>query len=122
MDAEKVQKHRLRTQESYAFNWGLNIDLELQSPFIPTHENMAALRIDPVLPAHELASNLRCAFSGIVAGNVKAFGIEQIRKHGPYQLSGDKGITSALDELLRSFEQQNRMKLSKGYKPCYKMK
>lgn len=119
---EHVQRYRRRTQESYAFNWNLNVDLSLQRPFIPTHENMVGLNLDRSLPAHELASNLRCAFSGIVAGNVKAYGINQIAQHGPYQLRGDRVMSKALDELLAGFVAQKRMKLSSAkYRPCYEL-
>ena len=40
-------------------------------------------------PVHELAANLRRAFSGIVTGNVKEHGIAAIERDGPYELSGD---------------------------------
>ena len=74
------------------------------------------------MPRHELAAQLRCAFSGIVAGNVKAFGIAQVRKQGPYQLRGDPELMTALDELLRGFVEQGRMTLKgRGYQPCYRM-
>ena len=116
---ERVRKYRMRKEESYAFNWSLSLDLALQKPFIPTHENMAALSLDRSLPPHQLAANLRCVFSGIVAGNVKAYGIAQIAEHGPYQLRGDPQLSRALDGLLTSFIRQRRMKLSKEYQPCY---
>lgn len=118
----EVHEQRKHNQEAYYFNWNLPIDDSLQTPFVPTHGNMAALRIDPALPKHELASQLRSAFSGIVAGNVKAFGIAQVAQHGPYQLHGDRKIMAALDELLVIFVEQQRMKLGKGrqdYVPCY---
>jgi len=118
---EQVRKERMRKEESYAFNWSLSLDQALQQPFIPTHENMATLQLDRSLPAHRLAANLRCLFSGIVAGNVKAYGIEQIARHGPYQLRGDPQLSRALDQLLSFFVRQQRMKLSKGYQPCYQI-
>ncbi|MDB9754004.1 DUF3412 domain-containing protein, partial [Oceanospirillaceae bacterium] len=64
---------------------------------------------------------LRKAMSGIVAGNVKTFGLEQIRLHGPYKLKAQTKMLDKLDVLLRSFVAQNRMKLpgSKAYQPCY---
>jgi hypothetical protein len=97
----------------------------LQTPFIPTHENMASLNLDPNLPTHQLASNLRSAFSGIVAGNVKAFGIRAVAKHGPYQLNGSAILMAAIDKLLKSFVKQKRMKLGQdehAYSPCYEIK
>ena len=44
---------------------------------------------------HELAANLRRAFSGIVTGNVKEVGIQAIETLGPYELAGDAGASCA---------------------------
>ncbi|MDT8370599.1 MAG: nucleotide 5'-monophosphate nucleosidase PpnN [Gammaproteobacteria bacterium] len=119
-----IHKQRSASSEAYYFNWQLKISPDLQHPFEPTHENMAALRLDPNLPKHELASQLRSAFSGIVAGNVKSFGIRQVAKNGPYKIHGDRTIMNAIDELLRVFVKEQRMKLGQGekdYKPCYQI-
>jgi hypothetical protein len=117
-----VHRDRRKTQEAYYYNWRLHVDKMLQSPFEPTHENMASLQLDRSMPKHELAAQLRRAFSGIVAGNVKAFGIEQIAQLGPYQISGEVEIMDALDDLLRGFVEQRRMKLGSGeYVPCYQV-
>ena len=98
------------------------ISPDLQEPFVPTHDAMAALQLDAHLPKHELASALRRVFSGLVAGNVKAFGIEQVRLHGPYQLSGDKKFLSSMDRLLQMLVRQKRMKLDQEkYQPCYQL-
>lgn len=121
---EKVHRQRRRKQEAYYFNWNLHIDPMLQMPFVPTHDNMAALNISRELPRHEFASQLRAAFSGLVAGNVKAFGINQITEKGPYQLTGDREILAEMDNLLRSFVRHKRMKLGEGedrYRPCYEL-
>ena len=118
----RVQRHRGKTQEAYYYNWSLNIAPHLQEPFIPSHENMAALRLFRDLPPHQLASQLRCAFSGIVAGNVKPDGIERIAEHGPYQLRGEPTLMTELDELLQQFVTQGRMKLHEHpYRPCYQL-
>jgi predicted Rossmann-fold nucleotide-binding protein len=121
---EKVHARRRHSQEAYYFNWELHIPPDLQQPFIPTHDEMAALQLRPEGPEHKLASALRCAFSGLVAGNVKAFGIEQVRAHGPYKLSGDKKLLSSMDRLLQMLVSQQRMKLGVGaqeYQPCYQL-
>lgn len=119
---DSVHRNRRKTQEAYYYNWRLHVDKMLQSPFEPTHENMASLQLDRSMPKHELAAQLRRAFSGIVAGNVKAFGIEQIAMHGPYQITGEPELMDALDDLLRGFVEQRRMKLGSGeYKPCYEV-
>ena len=62
-------------------------------------------------PVHELAANLRRAFSGIVTGNVKENGMRAIEKFGPYELTGDPSMMTLLDELLTAFVAQKRMKL-----------
>lgn len=119
---ERVRKHRLKTQDAYGFNWDLTIDPELQRPFEPTHENMAALTLDRSLEPARLAAQLRQAFSGLVAGNVKADGIEQVEKYGPFVMHGEAEIMNELDLLLESFIAQRRMKIDiEGYKPCWCM-
>ncbi len=122
---QQVHHERRTASDAYYFNWKLHIASELQRPFIPTHANMAGLKLDPNLPTHQLASNLRAAFSGIVAGNVKAFGIRQIAEHGPYQINGDPKLLEAIDSLLHRFVKEKRMKLGQdehAYKPCYEIK
>ncbi len=118
---EKVHRHRRNHSESYAYNWQLTIPTEFQQPFDPSHKNMKQLNLHRNQPDYQLAAELRRAFSGIVAGNVKANGIERIKKHGPYLLKGDPELIEALDKLLVSFVEQGRMKLNGEYKPCYKL-
>ncbi|MDG2047137.1 MAG: nucleotide 5'-monophosphate nucleosidase PpnN [Halioglobus sp.] len=119
---DEVHARRRAAHQAYYFNWELVISPDLQAPFVPTHEAMAALQLHMRLPRHELASALRCVFSGLVAGNVKTFGIEQVRTRGPYQLSGDKSLLSSMDRLLRTLVRQKRMKLDqKQYQPCYQL-
>ena len=120
--ADKVLEYRRSEKDAYYFNWKLNIPEDLQIPFEPTHESMAKLDLRKDQPIHTLASNLRRAFSGIVAGNVKEQGIIQIREKGPFELSGDPEIMQALDMLLRTFVAQNRMKIGTStYIPCYRV-
>jgi hypothetical protein len=72
--------------------------------------------------SHSLAANLRRAFSGVVAGNVKDSGIRSIEKHGLFEISGDRDIMEPMDALLAAFVAQSRMKLpGKAYVPCYKI-
>lgn len=118
---ERVHHHRRRHSESYAYNWQLKIPESFQQPFLPTHENMRQLALHKNQASHILAAELRRAFSGIVAGNVKAEGIAQITAHGPYQIKGDKALMDKLDILLHSFVKQRRMKLKGEYKPCYQL-
>ena len=117
-----VFEYRKDNKDAYYFNWLLHIDSAFQYPFEPTHDNMSKLAIQPNLPSHELAANLRCMFSGLVAGNVKETGIKHIEEKGPYQIHGDKKIMLLLDQLLSSFVDQGRMSLKgAGYKPCYQI-
>ncbi|WP_281251661.1 nucleotide 5'-monophosphate nucleosidase PpnN [Oceanospirillum sanctuarii] len=119
---DEVEKSRRINSDAFYFNWRLKISPEFQQPFEPTHENMAALNIRLDQPTHLLAANLRRAFSGIVAGNVKAQGITAIEQFGPFQINGDEEIMAPLDALLQSFVQQQRMKLpGTEYNPCYEI-
>ena len=118
-----VEEYRTKNQDAYHYNWAINIDHDFQMPFEPTHENMSSLRLYKDMPTHELAANLRRAFSGIVAGNVKAQGVSAIEEHGPYEISGDPSIMEPLDKLLNAFVDQGRMKLpGTKYTPCYTVK
>ncbi|MCU7239094.1 nucleotide 5'-monophosphate nucleosidase PpnN [Pseudomonas peradeniyensis] len=118
-----VKQFRRERNDAFHFNWLLKIDEGFQHPFDPTHENMANLALRRELPPHELAANLRRAFSGIVAGNVKDKGIRLIEEHGPYQIRGDAAILDPLGRLLQAFVDQHRMKLPGGaaYVPCYEV-
>lgn len=120
---KQVKSSRLTSGDAYGFNWTLKIAEDLQHPFEPTHANMAALNLHKEQPVEHLVADLRRAFSGIVAGNVKESGMKQIEQHGTYKLQGDPQIMKQLDELLRSFVEQHRMKLPGGtaYKPCYEI-
>ncbi|MDG2916513.1 nucleotide 5'-monophosphate nucleosidase PpnN [Bisgaard Taxon 10/6] len=118
-----VRHQRYADNDSYCFNWSLKIDYAFQQPFVPTHENMANLNLHLNQSAVDLAANLRCAFSGIVAGNIKADTQDQIEKFGKFQLHGAPELMKKMDKLLESFVKQHRMKLPTGdaYVPCYEI-
>ncbi len=116
-----VRAHRKDQKDSYYFNWSVHIPLEYQQPFEPSHEAMAALDLHHGRPAPALAADLRRAFSGIVAGNVKEDGMRRIEEFGPFEIHGDPEIMQALDALLRGFVEQRRMKISGDYRPCYRV-
>jgi predicted Rossmann-fold nucleotide-binding protein len=120
---EKVRRYRIRFNDAFYFNWLLDIQEGFQTPFVPNHETMRNLELSRELPLHVLAANLRRAFSGIVAGNVKPEGLREIHEHGQFEIQGESEIMRALDKLLRSFVKQNRMKLpgDKDYEPCYRI-
>ena len=120
---EEVTRYRKAHNDAFHFNWLLKIADDFQHPFDPTHENMASLNLHRNQPVHELAAQLRRAFSGIVAGNVKDQGVRLIEAHGPYEIRGDQEIMKPLDLLLQAFVAQHRMKLPGGtaYEPCYRV-
>ena len=117
-----VTNFRRQNSDAYYYNWILEIDQELQKPFHPTHENIAKLQLDSSLPRHQLAASLRRAFSAIVSGNVKESGIRSIEEYGPFEIRGEQKIMHSLDDLLKSFVHQERMKIpSTRYSPCYRI-
>ncbi|TZF91837.1 nucleotide 5'-monophosphate nucleosidase PpnN [Cognatilysobacter lacus] len=118
---KRVREQRIGHRDSFFFNWSIDIPLPFQRPFVPTHEAMAALDLHHGRKPHELAADLRRAFSGIVAGNVKEDGIRRVEEFGPFEIHGDEDIMQALDALLRGFVQQHRMKIAGDYRPCYRV-
>lgn len=119
---QQVRQFRKDHGDAYYFNWLLKIDPLFQQPFVPTHQNIRNLNLHKEQDSHQLAANLRRAFSGIVAGNVKDEGIRAIEQHGHFEICGDADIMGLMDSLLNSFVVQHRMKLpGKTYLPCYKI-
>jgi len=117
----KVREYRIAHKDSFYFNWSVDIPLTFQRPFVPTHEAMAALDLHKGRKPHELAADLRRAFSGIVAGNVKEEGLKRIEEFGPFEIHGDADLMQSLDALLRAFVEQRRMKIAGDYRPCYRV-
>lgn len=119
---DAVLTHRDEVDDASYFAWSLTVDRRFQRPFAPTHTAMAGLELSSRLPPHELACNLRQAFSGIVSGNVKEDGIKSVEAHGPFELRADANIAQALDTLLRTFVADGRMRLpGERYIPCYRI-
>ena len=118
----RVRMRRRKSGDAFYFNWLLKVESDFQAPFVPNHENMRELSLHKDMAPHLLAANLRRAFSGIVAANVKVEGINAIREHGPFEIRGEKAVMEPLDRLLRAFVAQNRMKLAgSDYKPTYRI-
>ncbi len=118
----EVLKFRDDNDDAAYFNWLLRVDADLQTPFAPSHEAMAAQVLQRDLPRHRLIANLRRVLSGIVNGNVKEEGIRAVESNGPYEIRGEREIVAALDRLLRSFVAQERMRLpGREYTPCYRL-
>ncbi len=116
-----VAEYRAARNDAFYFNWRLRVEHELQRPFLPTHDSMADLALQRAQAPHLLAANLRRAFSGIVAGNVKEDGIRAVERYGPFQIRGERAILTAMDDLLQAFVAQHRMKLLGHYTPCYQL-
>ncbi|HJN50502.1 MAG: nucleotide 5'-monophosphate nucleosidase PpnN [Pseudomonadales bacterium] len=116
----KITRFRQRHRDAYYFNWRLTIPDIFQFPFEPTHPNMAALQLHSGLEGFQLAANLRCALSGLVAGNVKKNSRDAVARLGPFNIQGDADLVANLDRLLRYFISEGRMMLDGGrYTPCY---
>ena len=120
---QDVLAFRNKHGDAYYFNWRLRISGEFQQPFVATHDSMRQLHIDEGQPSHELAANLRRAFSGIVSGNVREDTADLIDRDGPFEIDGSRRIMGLLDDMLAAFVDQQRMKISGGdYDPCYVIK
>ncbi|WOT04265.1 nucleotide 5'-monophosphate nucleosidase PpnN [Shewanella youngdeokensis] len=119
---ETIKVFRKDNGDSYQYQWSLKIEPEFQLPFEPTHEVMSHLDLHNHVNKAVLAANLRKAFSGIVAGNVKMDTIKKIEQQGPFELKGDPKLMALMDQLLNAFVSQQRMKLpGSTYVPCYKI-
>jgi predicted Rossmann-fold nucleotide-binding protein len=119
---DEVRSFRTEQGDAYYFNWRLSITEEFQRPFVATHDSMRALDIREELPRHDLAANLRRAFSGIVSGNVREDTAALIAREGPFEIKGSASVMRLLDDLLAAFVDQKRMKISANdYAPCYRV-
>ncbi len=119
---DAVRSFRTEHGDAYYFNWHLSVTEAFQQPFVSTHESMRELDIREDLPRHELAANLRRAFSGIVSGNVREDTAALIERDGPFEINGSANIMRLLDDLLAAFVEQKRMKISgNDYVPCYRV-
>ncbi|MEL6449053.1 MAG: nucleotide 5'-monophosphate nucleosidase PpnN [Pseudomonadota bacterium] len=118
---DRVEMRRRRDGDAFYFNWRLHIEAEFQRPFVATHESMASLNLSEDLPPHLLAANLRRAFSGIVSGNIREETVAMVEAEGPFELRGSPRVAELLDELLRDFVAQRRMKISSDYRPCFRV-
>ncbi len=119
---EAVRNFRTYQGDAYYFNWHLSVEENFQRPFVSTHDSMRELDIREDLPRHELAANLRRAFSGIVSGNVREDTAALIERDGPFEIHGSSSLMRLLDDLLAAFVDQKRMKISgNDYVPCYRV-
>src|SRR5258705_441083 len=107
-----VRDFRRQASDSYGFNWLLKIPLEFQLPFEVTHASMRALRLSRDQPVHDRAANLRRAFSGIVAVNIKGHGVNTVAGNGPFETSSEPSIIASLPRMPPAFLAPRRRKLT----------
>jgi len=117
----KVKEYRKKTDDSYYFNRTLHVPMVFQEEFVPTHENVAELRVGSDRDSCAFAAALRRLFSAIVWGNVKPEGVKAVEEKGPMKIHGDKNIMREIDRLLNFFAEQKRMRLSGEYKSSYEI-
>ena len=119
---KRVTQQRISSGDSFSFNWTMHIDPEMQKPLEATHEVLDNIVLKRDGHDSSLIVNLRKVFSGIVAGNVKNLGREEVAKYGPFKIHGERQIMTEMDNLLRSFVASGRMKLGgEQYTPCYEL-
>ncbi len=114
----KVFDARDRNDDSHEWNRSLHFPDELQTPFLPTHENVEALALHRGQPIGLLAAELRKMFKAIVYGSITSDGRNYITQTGKYQIRGERDILDAIDKLLQQFIAEKRMR-STHYEPCY---
>jgi hypothetical protein len=116
-----VKAAREKSGDSYYFNRRLHIPPVFQEHFAPTHESVSRIAVEPEGETHEFAAALRQLFSAVVWGNVKPAGVAAIDEHGPLKIRGEQRIMTAVDDLLRTFVEQGRMRLQGEYTPVYEI-
>ena len=91
----QVREYRMARRDAFYFNWLLQIDRGIPAPVRADPRGDGNLDLHQNQDAHLLAANLRRAFSGIVAGNVKEDGMRAIEEFGPFEIHGDPDIMGA---------------------------
>lgn len=118
---DKLRQYRLETKYAYCFNEALVIPDLLTSRFVPTHKSMSELNLSLSQSWQQTAAELRCLFSGIVAGNVKPETRQLIHESGPFKVQVTNELGSAIELLLKRLISENRMKIDGDYTPCYRI-
>ena len=117
-----VRDIRERLSNAYYFNHSLYIPPVFQEPFAPSHEEAAKLEIHRSDETFLFAASLRRFFSSVVWGNVKPDGVAAIEEFGPFNVSSsDPDLLAEVDELVKAFGAQGRMRLVGEYVPVYKI-
>ncbi len=116
----KVREYRIAQKDSFYFNWSLDIPLPFQQPFVPTHPPWPRWTCTMAASHRTIAADLRRAFSGIVAGNVKEEGIREIEQQARSR-SRRRGHDGSPGWSPARIRAQRRMKIAGDYRPCYEI-
>ncbi len=117
----QVKDSRELLSNSYYFNRSLYIPPVFQEPYTPSYKAAESLSVDPSKQTFEFAASLRRFFSAVVWGNVKPEGVKAVEQNGPFKVTGDPAILSQVDELIKAFIEQKRMRLVGEYVPVYEI-
>ena len=116
-----VKTSRENLLNAYYFNRSLYIPPVFQESFTPSHRATQALEVRRSDEPYLFAASLRRFFSSVVWGNVKPEGIAAVEKEGPLPVSGDRAVLEAVDDLVRAFVAEGRMRLVGSYVPVYRI-
>lgn len=116
-----VKASRETLANAYYFNRSLFIPPVFQQGFTPSHEAGAGLEVRQSADIPAFAATLRRFFSCVVWGNVKPDGVAAVEKFGPFPVTGDVEVLNAVDELVKAFGHQGRMRLVGDYIPVYRL-
>lgn len=117
----EVKASRESLANAYYFNRSLHIPPVFQEGFTPSHQAGAMLHVERSEDVSAFAAALRRFFSCVVWGNVKPDGVAAVEALGPFPVSGDSEVLRAVDELIRAFGKQGRMRLVGEYTPVYRL-
>jgi predicted Rossmann-fold nucleotide-binding protein len=117
----EVKASREALSNSYYFNRSLFIPPVFQQAYTPSYDGGAVLHVEASGAPHEFAASLRRFFSAVVWGNVKPEGVTAVEKHGPFKVAGDPKILGEVDDLIRAFVDQRRMRLTGDYRPVHEI-
>lgn len=91
------------------FHGELHIPSALREPFRVTRENVANLKLDQNQSPRERITNLRRFTYAVTCACISDREKNDVAQNGPYAISGDPQVTSAIDGLMRYFAATKRM-------------
>lgn len=117
-EMQTMRNVRDKNDDAYEWNRSMMIPEELQTPFMPTHQNMETLQLHGNQETWKLCAEIRKFWKGIVFGSVTTEGRNLIQHCGKFKVSGERFIIEALDTLLNRFIAEKRIRAEKS-EPCY---